>query len=138
MTKALTLYFVVFTPMASAAIWFSRTARKGRPTEEGTNGHEAGVTHGELPGVAVDDVQRHRQRHVDADGDDDAVVVVHPERHVIEQPSDGDDRRHGQSEIEDVAEKPGEALQWGLRHSTFNIRHLTFAISPSPRFNGEF
>src|ERR1051325_2089870 len=87
--------------------------------EVAADGHESGVAERELPGVAVDDVQRHRQRDVDADQDEDAVVVGDAgEAQRAEAPGGGEEDGHEGREEDRVAEVPGKALH------TFSASYL--------------
>src|ERR1051326_179743 len=75
------------------------------------DGHESGVAERELPGVAVDDVQRHRQRDVDADQHEDAGVVRHAgEVQRAEAVRERDEHGHEDRQKNRVPQKPGKAL----------------------------
>src|ERR1043165_6272543 len=79
--------------------------------EVSAHGHESGVAERELPGVAVDDVQRHRQRDVDADQDDDAGVVGDAgEAQRGQAPGGGEEESHEDREVDGVADEPGTAF----------------------------
>src|ERR1051325_952007 len=79
--------------------------------EVAADGHQSGVAERELPGVAVDDVQRHRQRDVDADQDDDPGVVGDAGKAQRGQaPGGGEEESHEDREVDGVADEPGKAF----------------------------
>src|SRR6201999_2532992 len=83
-----------------------------------TDGHEARVAQGKLPGVAIDDVERNREDDVDPDQNQDAVVVGDASnRNGRQREGKRDQDRHADRQLDDVAQPPRP-------HQTFSFWYL--------------